>query len=296
MPRTFWELSGARNKYSVTAGPRHFWKISQSILAVGQWIFQQSGTVDRADFFPPNSTFLWGIPIDFSASTQAVSWCSCTVLYQPNMCPHCPADLYTFEGRTALHSCFVQSMGWFVCLLFHYEKDGLLASNKMKGKKPEENNSPEIKSPKVLEIVNSKKCGGCKNHKLSFASIYSIYVCCEQCSMVRVGSPVSAASHSRHASHSWAQQSPLPTDTPKKPLSAPHRTGQDFASSLQSLSSRMEVGFAPAAEGTSPAVCEQVTGCSAAFCAAVIDGELRSHCQVQLRTGFGSVLAQITQS
>lgn len=72
--------------------------------------------------FSPNSTHLWGIPINFSASTQAMSWCSCTVLYQPNMCPHCPADLYTLEGRTALHSCFVQSVGWFVCLLFHYEK------------------------------------------------------------------------------------------------------------------------------------------------------------------------------
>lgn len=72
--------------------------------------------------------------------------------------------------------------------------------------------------------------------------------------MVRVGSPVSAASHCRHASHSWAQQTPLPTDTPKKPLSVPHRTGQDFASSLQSLSSRMEVGFAPEA-GVHPQQC-----------------------------------------
>lgn len=83
-------------------------------------------------------------------------------------------------------------------------------------KNPEKNNSLEIKTPRVLKIVNSKKCGGCKNHRLSFTSMYSIYVCCEQWSMVRVGSPVSAASHCRHASHSWGQQTPLPTDTPQK--------------------------------------------------------------------------------
>lgn len=135
MPWTFWELSGAGNNHSVTADRRHFWKISHSILTVGQWMFQQSGTVGRAGFFLPNSTFPRGIPIDFSASTQEMSWCSCTVLDQPNMCPHCPANLYTFERRTALHSCFGQSVGWFVCMLFHYEKNGLLASYKMK-KKP----------------------------------------------------------------------------------------------------------------------------------------------------------------
>lgn len=82
----------------------------------------QSGTVSEVGFFPPPSTFPQAIPKDFSASTQAMSWCSCTVLYQPNMCPPCPADLHTFEGRTALHSCFGQSVGWFVCILFHYEK------------------------------------------------------------------------------------------------------------------------------------------------------------------------------
>lgn len=47
---------------------------------------------------------------------------------------------------------------------------------------------------------------GVKTTKLSFTFIYSIYVCSEQCSMVRAGNPVSAASHHRHASHSqgWA--------------------------------------------------------------------------------------------
>lgn len=175
-------------------------------------------------FSPSNSAFPQGIPIDFSASTQAMSWCSCTVFYQPNLCPHCPADLYTFKGRTALHSCLGHSVGWFVCML---------ASYKMK-EKPRRKRQPGDKKSQSFRIVNSKKFGGCKNHKSSFTSIYSLYACSEQCSMVRVGSPVSAASHCGRASHSWGQQAPLPTHTPKKPLSVLHSTGQDFSSSLQS--------------------------------------------------------------
>lgn len=94
--------------------------------------------------------------------------------------------------------------------LCRWKKHGLLAFYKMNKKKNCPNNSPEIKSPKVPENVNSKKCGGCKNHKLSFTFIYSIYVCSEQCSMVRAGNPVSAASHCGHASHSrgWAGTTP----------------------------------------------------------------------------------------
>lgn len=66
----------------------------------------------------------------------------------------------------------------------------------------------------------------------------------------------------------------------------------------KALSSRMEMGFAAGAEGASPAVCEQVTGCSTTFALLSFLGSLESTAspQVQSRTEFGSlVLAQITQ-
>lgn len=121
------------------------------------------------------------------------------------------------------------------------KKLGLFASGRMaKKRKSKQNNSLEIKSPKVPENVNSKKCGGCKNHKLSFTFIYSINSCSKQCSMVRAGNPMSAASHCGHASHSLLCVSHgrsfpqiLPMDSPAQTPSVLHCAGSSSASSLQ---------------------------------------------------------------
>lgn len=166
------------------------------------------------------------------------------------------------------------------------KKHGLLAFYKTNKKKTNPNNSLEIKSPKVPENVNSEKCGGCKNHKLSFTFVYSIYVCSEQCSMVRAGNPVSAASHCGHASHSrgWAgatpsHRCPFPWMSWAKPLSVLSSTREEFCflfakpypagwkwSWLQELGVHLEA--------VGEAVPDQVIGYGATFCSAEIWGEL----------------------
>lgn len=140
------------------------------------------------------------------------------------------------------------------------KKHRLLAFYKMNKKKKQQknpqHNSLEIKSPKVPENVNSKKCGGCKNHKLSFTFIYSIYVCSKQCSMVRARIPVSAASHCGHASHSRGRAGSTPSHGCPFPRTSPQShclfcvaPGGVFLPLWKALSSRMEVVLAPIAGG-----------------------------------------------
>lgn len=127
------------------------------------------------------------------------------------------------------------------------KKHGLLAfykMNKEKKKDKEEkkrNNSLEIKTPEVPENVNSKKCGGCKNHKIKLY-IYIQHLCLfrtmlngesrepRECCLppqTCLSFPGLGRSHL----FPWVS---LPTDIPAKSLSALRSTKRSFCSSLGS--------------------------------------------------------------
>lgn len=264
MPGTFWEQGTSNSlgafQISATAALRHFWKKKNK--NVGNKV--ELGVKHFISTFPhfPRE-FLW-ISQDppkqcYSAAGPYYTNLTCAPtapqVYAPLSRGQHTQLLWRAHGLIWLHATW----------LWRWKKHGLLAFGKMnKKRKNKGNNSLEIKSPKIPENVNSKKCGGCENHKLSFTFIYSIYVCSKQCSMGRAGNPVSAASHRGHASHSWGWPAPglaphlppppfprtLPMAIPQSHQPFPTAPGRSFASSLQPLLLQLENISRHGANGT----------------------------------------------
>lgn len=148
MPWTFWALSGARNNCSVTAGPRHFWKISHSILTVGHKVEQW---VKQAFPCPPPH-----FPRQFQKISQ----------HPPKQCHGAAALCYTSQTcvspalqictplREGQHYTAALARAWvgLFAYCFIMKKHGLLASYKMK-KKPQRKQQPGDKKSR-----SSRKC------------------------------------------------------------------------------------------------------------------------------------------
>lgn len=103
---TAWHILGTRSKQqpgwlSATAVLRHFWKKKKKKPlgpCVGHKVEQgMMHFISTSPHFPRE----FFIPLDFSASTQAMLQRSCTMLHQLNLCPRCPTGLCTFKQRTA---------------------------------------------------------------------------------------------------------------------------------------------------------------------------------------------------